>query len=67
MREIRELLTEARFHIDGQMNCRTPEYAALDKLERAVSALVAKVEIADRKASKAANDASCLSNGIQPD
>ena len=67
MKEIRALLEEARFHIDGQVNCNTPEYAALDMLERALSALVAKVEIADRKASKAANEASCLANGIQPD
>lgn len=44
MKEIKELLADARFHIDGQMNCRTPEYAALDKLERALTLLANKVQ-----------------------
>jgi hypothetical protein len=44
MKEIKELLDEARFHIDGQVNCHTPEYHALDKLERAIGLLAAKVQ-----------------------
>jgi len=67
MKAIKELLEEARFHIDGQVNCHTPEYAALDKLERALSLLVEKVERVSCTASQAANTASCLANGIQPD
>lgn len=67
MTEIRELLDTARFHIDGQMDCHTPAYHALDHLERAVCALVDKVEAADKAATKAANTASCLANGIIPD
>lgn len=67
MEDIRDLLEEARFHIDGQVNCTTPEYHALDKLERAISALVDKVAAIDKSAAQAANVASCLANGIQPD
>lgn len=44
MKEIKEILAEARWHIDGQVNCHTPEYAALDKLERALLLLVERVE-----------------------
>jgi hypothetical protein len=67
MDTIKELLEEARFHIDGQVNCHTPEYAALDKLERALSLLAERVEKIDRTATQAANTASCLANGILPD
>jgi hypothetical protein len=45
VKEIREMLDDARFHIDGQINCHTPEYHALDKLERALTMLVQKVEM----------------------
>ena len=44
MNEIKELLSEARHFIDGHMNCHTPEYTALDRLERAVSLLAEKVQ-----------------------
>ena len=44
MKEIRELLNEARWYIDGKMDCRTAEYHALDQLERAVSRLAERVE-----------------------
>lgn len=43
MKEIKELLEEARWHIDGQVNCHTPEYHVLDKLERALSLLAERV------------------------
>lgn len=43
MKEIKEMLAEARHHIDGGVNCHTPEYQALDKLERAVTMLMEKV------------------------
>lgn len=42
-REVRDLLNAARDVIDGKVDCRTPEYAALDGLERALSALLAGV------------------------
>ena len=49
MNEIRELLQEARHHIDGGCDCRTPEYRALDLLERAVTALADKVRDAQTR------------------
>lgn len=38
-REIYSYLKEAREAIDGRMNCHTPEYEALDNLERAIEKL----------------------------
>ena len=67
MKEIIELLETARHHIDGQMDCRTPEYHALDHLHRALDLLAGKVMAAENTARSAANTASCLANGIQPD
>lgn len=67
MKEIKEMLAEARWHIDGQVNCHTPEYHALDKLERALTMLMEHVEEKDQANARAANIASCLANGIQPD
>src|SRR5437899_817101 len=51
MKAIKELLEEVRFHI---VNCNTLEYAALDKLERALSLLVEKVEQTDRAVAREA-------------
>jgi hypothetical protein len=67
MKDVRSMLDEARYHIDGQVDCRTPEYQALDKLERAISLLADRVEKDSKEAARAANVASCLANGIQPD
>lgn len=39
-KEIADLLAAARHVIDGRVDSRTPEYAALDNLERALSLLV---------------------------
>ena len=44
MKEILALLDEARWYIDGKMNCHTPEYQAFDKLERALALLARRVE-----------------------
>jgi len=43
-KEIRELLEEARYHIDGGVNCHSHEYHALDKLERAVGLIASRME-----------------------
>lgn len=43
MSEVRDLLKAARHAIDGGVDSRTPEYQALDDLERAVSLLTAIV------------------------
>lgn len=44
MKEINELLDEARQIIDGEMDCRTPEFRAADRLERALSRLADRVQ-----------------------
>lgn len=67
MKEILEMLDMARYHIDGQMNCKTPEYHALDYLHRAAEAIALKLQENERVTARAANVASCLANGIQPD
>ena len=67
MKAINEYLDAARYHIDGGVDCRTPEYHALDHMERAVRLLAAKLDAADKMARQAANTASCLANEIQPD
>ena len=48
MKKIKELLSEARNHIDSEVNCDTAEYRALDKLEQALRLLARKVEEMDR-------------------
>ncbi len=40
---VKEILMDAREIIDGEMNCHTPEYRALDKLERALDQLCGEV------------------------
>ncbi|MDD5722671.1 MAG: hypothetical protein PHY29_02900 [Syntrophales bacterium] len=45
---IMALLDTAREAIDGKMNCNTPEYEALDNLERAMRLFVDKLERAER-------------------
>ena len=44
MKEIKKLLSEAHKYIDGEMNCETAEYRALDKLEQALRLLVYEIE-----------------------
>ena len=44
MKKIKELLSEARNHIDSEVNCDTAEYRALDKLEQALRLLVYEIE-----------------------
>ncbi len=43
--EVEELLNAARQHIDGEVDSRTPEYRALDQLERAMTALINALRI----------------------
>jgi hypothetical protein len=45
---IYDLLKEARYVIDVEVNCHTPEYHALNLLERAVSLI--DTELADIRA-----------------
>lgn len=44
MKEVRELLHQARYAIDGGVRFDSPEYAALDALERALALLVERVQ-----------------------
>lgn len=57
MKEIINLLETARFHIDGQMNCNTPEYHALDHLHRAVDLLAGKIQRQEDREANAATSA----------
>lgn len=74
MESVNRLLDEARAVIDGQMDCDTPEYRAVDLLHRAVTLLLGRhdalsetVGHVGRAAYQAGNAASCLANGIVPD
>jgi hypothetical protein len=74
MESVDPLLDEARHVIDGEMNCHTPEYRAVDLLHRAVTLLLRRhdalsetVGHVERAAYQAGNVASCLANGIVPD
>ncbi len=44
MEAVDELLDQARAVIDGDVNCHTPEYRALDLLYRAVAILLRRHE-----------------------
>lgn len=44
MESVNELMDQARAVIDGEMNCHTPEYRAVDLLHRAVELLARRHE-----------------------
>lgn len=58
MKVIVSFLEEARYHIDGGVNCHTHEYEALDKLERAMSALANIVHHMEQHAATSDNPSS---------
>jgi hypothetical protein len=60
-------LEQARYIIDGVMNCREPAQAGMDSLCRAMEEMVAEWKIESAAAAHAASRLSCLENGITPD
>lgn len=63
-KEIREILGEVREHINSEMNCLTPEYWALYKLERVISLLAQEVFSLDSGLHRIAKETLCSMNGI---
>jgi hypothetical protein len=63
----REALDEAESEINAVLDSSTPEWRALHALHSALSYLRIAIRENRDSTARAANVASCLANGIQPD
>lgn len=67
IKEIRQHLDEASYLIGAVLDSTTDEWKVLNELHQAVKKLTFVVEQQGVATARAADVASCLANGIQPD